>query len=104
MVSGHASPSTDVIIIGEYSIPRHVITTFSLRVDNMDSLPLASNGRKELRPSEGESPVIGLGDLTRGTEQFTLHKCPFTLAIIVAQLNAIFDALKFQPAAILSRF
>lgn len=65
VVSGHASPSSDVIIIGEYNIPRHVIWTFSLRVDNIDSLPLTSNGGKELLPGGGDS---GLGDLTRGTE------------------------------------
>jgi len=42
VASGHACPSTDCIMIGEYSIPTHVINTFSLRVDKEDSLPVPS--------------------------------------------------------------
>ena len=57
-------------MIGEYSIPMHVITTFSLRVDKEDSLPVPSRERRGLGPRGGESPALGLGDLGKTSDTF----------------------------------
>lgn len=55
-------------MIGEYSIPTHVINTFSLRVDKEDSLPVPSREKRGLGPREGESPALGLGDLGKTSD------------------------------------